>query len=307
MTESAIQVPDHTQQVKFHALLVIARKTWLMDALSETLGNVDHRELKSQLIAYVPDDVQKILAAADIRDEHVFPTPLLLEAQPTLVGYYRLLLGLSQKAFYRGGTGRGGFKSMETRGRIRPAQRAGLPALCQALAPALAALVREITPRIVPRDVSELPLLTLGDQLQGGNNNTIGQLAMNAVYEAITQIVVPHLIEHSPSQMRIRNAQGREFLVAVAGDPDVRVQEIRDANLVNLLSIEVKGGTDRSNAYNRGGEAEKSHQAARNAGYGEFWTIINRRNVDVAKLKAGSPTTSVWFETTQIVAQSGSD
>jgi hypothetical protein len=62
-----------------------------MDALSETLGRVDPNEIKTQLMTYVPSDVQQILAAAGVRDEHVFPTPIVLETQPTLVGYYRLL------------------------------------------------------------------------------------------------------------------------------------------------------------------------------------------------------------------------
>ena len=43
--------------------------------------------LKTQLMTYVPADVQQILAAAGVRDEHVFPTPIVLETQPTLVGY----------------------------------------------------------------------------------------------------------------------------------------------------------------------------------------------------------------------------
>lgn len=54
---------------------------------------------------HVPADVQKLLAAADLRDEYVFPVPAVIEAQPTLVGYYRLLLGAPQKTFYKGSTG----------------------------------------------------------------------------------------------------------------------------------------------------------------------------------------------------------
>jgi hypothetical protein len=64
-----------------------------MDALSEALGQLDQRTVKQQIREYVPDDAQKILAAAGLRDEHVFPVPVVLEAKPSLVGYYRLLLG----------------------------------------------------------------------------------------------------------------------------------------------------------------------------------------------------------------------
>jgi hypothetical protein len=59
---------------------------------------------------------QKILAASGVRDEHVFPAPTVLEKKPTLVGYYRLLLGMSQKRFYRKGTGMSTYRGMEIRG-----------------------------------------------------------------------------------------------------------------------------------------------------------------------------------------------
>ena len=80
-----------------------ARKSWLVDALKEALGVADPNAVKEQISKFVPADVQKILAANGIRDELVFPVPALLEAKPTLIGYYRLLLGVPQKSFYRGG------------------------------------------------------------------------------------------------------------------------------------------------------------------------------------------------------------
>ena len=97
-------------------MLVAARKTILMDALSEALGQIEPAVSIKQILKYIPADAQKILAAAGIRDEHVFPLPAVLEKRPTLVGYYRLLLGISQKRFYRSGTDMSPYKSMETRG-----------------------------------------------------------------------------------------------------------------------------------------------------------------------------------------------
>ena len=116
----------------------------------------------------MPQDVQTILAAAGVRDEYVFPTPVVLEAQPTLVGYYRLLLGIGQKMFYRTGTGMGVFKSMEVSGTLKEAQKVMLPEFCGAVGHALAELARQVSPAVTPRDVTELPLLTLGAQFQGG-------------------------------------------------------------------------------------------------------------------------------------------
>ncbi len=43
------------------------------------------------MTTYVPHDAQRTLAAAGIRDEHVSPTPIILESGPMPVGYYRLL------------------------------------------------------------------------------------------------------------------------------------------------------------------------------------------------------------------------
>lgn len=97
--QSSVRVPTASRQVRFHQLLVAARKSWLMDALGEALAVIDPAKVKGELTAYVPEDAQRILAAAGIRDEHVFPIPIILEAKPTLLGYYRLLLGAPQKSF----------------------------------------------------------------------------------------------------------------------------------------------------------------------------------------------------------------
>lgn len=48
-----------SRQVAFHQLLVAARKTLLMDALSGVLGELDPTLLKKQISDYVPADAQK--------------------------------------------------------------------------------------------------------------------------------------------------------------------------------------------------------------------------------------------------------
>src|SRR5437773_2630175 len=63
------------RQVVFHQMLVAARKSVLMDALSETLAQLDPNITKKQILAYVPASAQKLLAAAGIRDHYVFPVP----------------------------------------------------------------------------------------------------------------------------------------------------------------------------------------------------------------------------------------
>ncbi len=255
-----------SRQVVFHQMLVAARKSVLMDALSEALGQLDPNITKKQILAYVPADAQKILAAAGIRDEHVFPVPAVLETKPTLVGYYRLLLGISQKRFYRKGTGMGPFKSMETRGLLNPKKRPDLERFCTVMAENLAELVRQISPKITARDVSELPLLTLGAQLYGSNNNAIGKQATLDVFLSVVEIVKGFIVSQDNTKITVHNASKRKVIIALSSDPDIRIQEEFEGKLRNILAIEIKGGTDVSNAHNRAGEAEKSHRKAKKTG-----------------------------------------
>src|SRR5215831_11086308 len=64
-------------------------------------------------------------------------------------------------------------------------------------------------------------------------------------------------------------------------------------------SIEIKGGGDLSNIHNRIGEAEKSHQKAKNEGYVECWTMVGvvDSNLDLARRE--SPTTDRFYHIDQ--------
>ncbi len=278
-----------------------------MDALSDALGRIDPKTPKRQLSRYVPSDAQQILAAAGVRDEHVFPTPIILETKPTLVGYYRLLLGVSQKAFYGTGTGLSQFKSMETRGVLSDRQKEMLPTFCKTMSEGLAELVRQVSPTIIPRDVAELPLLTIGSQFQGSNNNAIGKQATVDVFLSIGEIVKDYLIKREDRRLIVRNASARTVVIALASDPDVRIQEEFGGKLRNKVAIEIKGGTDKSNAHNRAGEAEKSHQKAKREGFRDFWTIIAKKSLDINKLRNESPTTNSWFDVAQVLGRQGED
>ena len=277
-----------------------------MDALSDALGQLDQKAVKAQVSDYVPEDVQKIIAAAGVRDEHVFPLPIVLEAKPSLVGYYRLLLGSPQKTFYQGATGLGTFKRMEENGAISERNRARLPEFCRAMAVPLAELVRQI-PNISDRDLRELPLLTYGSQLQGSNNTQIGKKAMQDVFMAITEIVQKHITKRESSRLWLTNASGRTVIISLSTDPDVSVQEIVNDRPHNKVAIEVKGGTDISNAHNRAGEAEKSHTKAKQKGFRDFWTIISKKGIDIRKLQAESRTTTLWFDAAEVLARNGKD
>jgi hypothetical protein len=288
-------------------MLVAARKSVLMDALSDALSRLDPVIAKQQILNYVPNDAQQILAASGIRDEHVFPIPAVLEQKPTLIGYYRLLLGVSQKRFYRKGTEMGYFKGMETRGHINPKKRPDVEHFCTVMAENLAALVRQISPRITARDVSELPLLTLGAQLYGSNNNTIGKQATLDVFLSVAEIVKSFIISRDSTKIVVDNASKRRVLIALSSDPDIRVQEDFEGKMRNILAIEIKGGSDISNAHNRAGEAEKSHRKAKKQDFRDYWTIISLAGLDGSMLAQESPTTNSWFDVAQVLAREGGD
>ncbi len=278
-----------------------------MDALSDALKTADPALVKKQVGEYVPPDVQKTLAAAGVRDEHVFPVPVLLETKPTLIGYYRLLLGIPQKSFYGSGTGMGQFKNMETRGVLNARTKPDLAGFCAAMAQSLSDLVRQMAPQVTTRDVAELPLLTLGSQFQGGNNNTIGKQATVDVFLSVAEIVKSYITTKETRKIVLKNASGRVVVLALSSDPDIRIQEEFEGKLRNKVAIEIKGGTDKSNAHNRAGEAEKSHQKAKRDGFRDFWTIISKTGLNIEKLKDESPTTNSWFDVAEVLGREGED
>jgi len=298
-------VPSAKRQIAFHSLLVAARKTWLHDALSDAVSRVDPRTLRDQILELVPAPAQQVLAAAGIRDERVFPTPVILEAGPALVGYFRLLLGVPQKWFYAAPTGLGMFKSMERAGLLRDRQRNLLPAFCRSMSSPITELVLSLTPSITLRDISELPLLTLGSQFQGANNNRIGSDAIAAVFIAIREIVGEHIVKQSSRELVVKNASEREVSIAIASDPDLAINENFNGEWHPKVAIEIKGGADASNVHNRAGEAEKSHQKAKAAGYRDFWTVISKPGARLSSLRRESPTTNFWFDIGEILARQG--
>lgn len=226
--------------------------------------------------------------------------------RPTLIGYFRLLLGAPQKTFYKGSTGMGLFKSMEEQGTMSKKQQSFVPDFCRAMAEPMAQLVRQIS-NFSDRDLRELPLLTFGSQLQGSNNTDIGKRAMQGVFVAIAQILGKHVTEKEANKLTLKNSSGRTVRVRLSHDPDVSVEEQVENRTHNKVAIEVKGGTDVSNAHNRAGEAEKSHLKAKQRGYKDFWTIISKAGLQMDKLKQESQTTTEWFDVSEVLACEGPD
>jgi hypothetical protein len=219
-----------------------------------------------------------------------------LTANPRLLGYYRLLLGFSQKEFFNKGK-LGRFKSMEEKGVISTGVRTEIPDLCRAFAERAAELVRDIGPERFSLDLlDDLTLLTLGPQLRGGNNTKIGKLANEAVFDLIRSLVERAIVKETPTRLELRNASRRKVVIAFSADPDISiVEEASKKSHRNIIAIEIKGGGDQSNIWNRLGEAEKSHQSAKQRGFVEFWTIYNVPKLSLDKAHEKSPTSNRFY------------
>jgi hypothetical protein len=293
MTQFEAPPPD--LQITFYHRLVEVRKTLLLDALLATVATADVAQIDLELNQLVSRPAIQRVAGWGLRGEIVFAVPYMLTENPYLLGYYRLLLGFSQKQFYAPTTGFSRFKSMEESGILRPAQRQLLEALCQALCISSEQFIAGID-HLTQSAVHDLTLLTFGAQLRGGALNRLGSEATERVFHLIRSILQPAVIASTPRTIEIRNAAGRVVRIEFASDPDICIrEELASGTYRSLVAIEIKGGRDVSNIHNRIGEAEKSHQKARNDGFVECWTMIGVANLDIGLAKKESPSTDRFF------------
>ena len=192
-------------QVDFAFSLKEVRERLLVDALQSCVQQIDLTILDSQLHLFSDAEALKRLAMYGLRGELLFAVPCILEHNPELLGYYRLLLGYSQKAFYTSGSGVGQFKSMEERGKISTRQRLSLTALCQALCESATFFVNGLADYMLDyRFLDDLTLLTLGPQLRGGANVQRGTAAIVQVFDIIQEIVQNSIVQSSKHQIEIK-------------------------------------------------------------------------------------------------------
>lgn len=304
-----ISLPSPDLQIEFSVALAEIRNQFLQEALRVTIKGINIPNLDSELAAYVPTAALSAMAAHSLRAELIFPVPLLLVANPRLLGYYRLLYGFAQKSFYTSTTGVGQFKSMEEKGAIPKGKEPEIPNLCQALVQCGNALLAGIGPARVNRDLlDDLALLTVGPQLRGGANVKRGAKGIVQVFGAIHDIVQTAALEVDDSRMVIRNAAGRLVYIEFAPDPDIIIrEEMAVGSFSEKIAIEVKAGEDFSNIHNRIGEAEKSHQKAKARGYVECWTVVNVDRIDMALAKAESPSTNRFFRLSAVLSKAGQE
>ncbi len=306
---STIQIPDPIMQVDFSYLLGQARVKFLQDALSEAIADLELRDVDRELSEYVPSASLKTLAKHGLRGELLFPVPTVLRTKPTLVAYYRLLLGFSQKEFYTSSFGVTLFKSMEVAGKFTARHEELLPDFCRSMIRSCCNLLDGVgEDRISLQLLDDLTLLTLGPQFRGGANVKRGEAGIVDVFKVIHGIVEKSATSSTSSKIELRNAAGRLVVIAFAADPDIVITEQMEAGDVrNIIAIEVKAGRDFSNIHNRIGEAEKSHQKAKQRGYVECWTVVNVDKFDYSTAAKESPTTNRFYRLSSIKSGVGDE
>ena len=296
-------------QVGFANTLKELRETFLQDALATTVAVMEINILDSELHEYVDNGSLQTLATHGMRGELLFAVPSILEKNPRLLGYYRLLLGYSQKGFYTAATGAGMFKSLEEKGSLSQKQRSALPELCRALNLSAKYMLEHLKDQMISSGFfDQLTLLTLGPQLRGGANVKKGTSAISQVFDVVYQIVSASVVRSNSRCIELKNNSGRTVYIQFAADPDIVIrEELATDKYRNLVAIEVKGGQDYSNIHNRVGEAEKSHQKAKKDGYVECWTVVNVDRIDMNMAQKESPTTNKFYRISELLNQSSAE
>ena len=304
-----IALPPPQLQIGFSQALFQIRSLYLQEALSKTVRTLDLAEVDQELSSMVPGRSLSALAGHGLRGELLFPVVCVLKKNPRLIGYYRLLLGFSQKAFYTRQTGLSSFVRMEEKGILSQSNLECLPELCKRLIHCGCLLLEGVGTGKVSRVLlDDLTLLTLGAQLRGGANVAKGSAGIADVFGVFQRLVRKSVVSSAVDRIEIRNAAGRKVLIQLAPDPDMIIrEEMSSKSYRNIIAIEIKAGTDFSNIHNRIGEAEKSHQKAREAGFVECWTIVNVDRFDGKMAARESPSTDRFYRLSSLISGKGQE
>ncbi|BAF60849.1 hypothetical protein PTH_2668 [Pelotomaculum thermopropionicum SI] len=267
----------------------------LRDALREAVGKVGVQVIDRELHDLVSTSALNKLGTFGLRGEVLFAVPSLIKEKPTISGYYRLVLGISQKEYGRKGLDK--WIKIE-KGESATVSENEVRDLCVILIEAGERLLSVFSSRdnITEDFFHELTLLTLGAQLDGSYRVIVGQKAVAVIRELIENIIKPKKpdsFRKKSNEIEFNNAAGRQVRIRFGSDPDILVSERSGNQDRHLLAIEVKGGSDPSNIHNRLGEAEKSHLKLSASGVLR-WTIIGVP-VDEKTARMRSPSTNRFY------------
>lgn len=199
----------------------------LRDALREAVGKVGVQIIDRELHDMVSAGALNKLGAFGLRGEVLFAVPCLIKEKPTVSGYYRLILGISQKEYGKKGLGK--WVEIE-KGKSETVSESEIRDLCAALIEAGERLLSAISSRdnITEDFFHELALLTLGAQLDGSYRVVVGQKAVAVVRELIENIVKPknpNGFQERENEIEFNNAAGRRVKIRFGSDPDILVSE----------------------------------------------------------------------------------
>ena len=284
-------------QIAFFYRLQNIKKVYLKEALRQAISGIDISILNAEAEIFYSNRTISKIASFGLRAEVFLPIPSVLKANPQLLGYYRLLFGISQKEFYSKGVF-GKYKSFEEGRKVKGNTEDHFDSLITELVPIATELIAGIDDLSL-EIVHELQILTLGPQFRGGRNTVLGKEATDRTFELIRNLVHKYIVDSDQKKIKLVNKLDQIITVQFASDPDIVIVEELENGPNKVVSIEIKGGTDFSNAHNRLGEAEKSHQKAKQDGFFEFWTIV-RVDIDPSLAKKESPTTNRFFNLDKI-------
>ena len=294
-----MELPAPSLQIGFAMRLMSLKQKCLQLALKRAVSSVDIQDLDKELVMYVGKEHLAKMAAKGLRGELLYAVPCIIMKSPALLGYYRLLLGYSQKSFYNSSTGFSIFRKCEDDDVLTSNARSKLNEACLELCNAGKILFDGIGAELISKNLlHELSLLTLGPQLRGAISNTIGQDGIKSVFQIILAIVKKSAILHDETRgiIVVENAAKRRVTIEFSLDPDIVITEkVSEKTTKKIVAIEIKAGADIANIHNRLGEAEKSHQKAKLDGFAECWTIFNV-DLDYSVARKETPSTNRFYK-----------
>lgn len=296
MAESKQQITG--VEPPFHYRVAVLRQQRLTVTLRKAITACDLDAVNAQLHQFVDPTALQRMACRGLRGEVCLAVPVLLQAAPTVVEYYRHFCGLSCPALY----GEMGKEAIPELNRVAARH---LESLCRQLCCAALRTIGQLDDLSLPT-IHELQRRSLMREHHLLSQSEIDDLRADNLHDLLNRLLSPFLHERTRTSLRIENAAGRPVLIEFASDPDVLFTEKQGSTTRLVLSIEVKGGADASNIHNRLGEAEKSHLKAKRRGCTDLWTLTK---VDVSREVAerASPTTTRFFNLTRILDQSTSE
>ncbi len=155
-----IAIPSTAKQIQAQRILKEYRETMLGSSLQRTVAQISPKTLHKEIVNYVPVGGMKRLQALGIREEVVFALPCVLKTNPRLLGYYRLLMGISEKQFYTGSSGLSSFRPMERDGRIASHSDDDIIDLCKSINGAMNVFLGNASVDSLKMDLNDLPLMT---------------------------------------------------------------------------------------------------------------------------------------------------